>query len=127
MFICKNCGSCCSLVPVLDWQLKRIQKQLLLLPITEQERLKNQKRPRFMCPLRDIEKQRCAVHDVRPTVCKHQGLYEGLPCPHNKIKLKSKEDGFRKMLEENGPDEKLAGVLGIQINWPQLLPVGDAE
>lgn len=83
----------------------------------ERSRLKNQKRDKFTCPLRDIEKKRCSVYGVRPKVCQLFGHVAQLRCSHNlnaPVMAKASES-----MELKGISEAV-GVLGMDIGWKEL-------
>lgn len=83
----------------------------------QRERLKNQKRDRLTCPLRDIEKKRCSVYSVRPKICELYGYVEGLRCPNNpESPLISRAVANFELRGIQGA----VGVLGVDIGWKQL-------
>lgn len=106
----------------MDWQLKEIKNEISKMDKSEIKRLRKQKRKRLSCPLRDIEKKCCSVYSVRPLVCRQQGFFVGLPCPHNpKYPLASKRDGWAEIEANEKPGEILAGILGVNIGWNELV------
>ena len=101
-FQCRNCGQCCGPVPFTPEDKDRIKNYLMQADIDELARMAKQKRPLPTCQFRDIEKKDCFIHPVRPEICKMQGYYEGLPCPHQPhFATRSREEG-RKRLREAG-------------------------
>lgn len=117
-FECKNCGSCCGALPLMDWQLAKIIEALRKLPPKQLNRIKRQKRPGLTCPLRDMEKKRCAVYESRPLLCQRYGHVEGLQCPNNSTNFLL--PGLPEFMNDQKPGEQIAGVLGAMIGWPQL-------
>ena len=97
-FQCRNCGECCGPVPFSQSDIIRINAYLHEQGKEEFERMKSQKRPPLTCQFRDIEKRRCFIHPVRPEICRMQGYYEGLPCPHQPhFATKSREEGCKRL------------------------------
>lgn len=120
VFVCQNCGECCGPIPVSRKELDRIRATINRMSREEKERLKNQKRGRLTCPLRDIERRRCAVYEVRPQVCRMQGFAEQLRCPYNpNTPVMTKEAEY---LQLKGIGEAV-GVLGLDVGWNELLEV----
>lgn len=117
MFICQNCGDCCGPIPVSKDELHDIIEAIRHMSPEERSRLKNQKRDKFTCPLRDIEKKRCSVYGVRPKVCQLFGQVERLRCPHNLgASVMSK---VQESMELKGIREPV-GVLGMDIGWKEI-------
>ena len=89
----------------------------------EVSRLQNQKRGFSTCPLRDTENNRCSVYEARPQICKMQGLYDGMTCPHNPgVATKSREEGCRVLLNAGHPyGVELHGLLAFNLGWDEIL------
>jgi Fe-S-cluster containining protein len=105
----------------MNWELKKIQKELLKLPEEERERLRGQECAFLTCPLRDVENKKCVVYNARPSICRMQGTYEGLSCPHNKeVKLKSRQKGHKKLQQYFKKGEYCVGILGITLSFEDI-------
>lgn len=121
-FTCQNCGECCGPILVTDDEWRLIRRAIKHMPQDERIRLKEQERPSLTCPLRDMENSRCSVYEARPHICRMQGEYDGLPCPHQPEKaIKTKKEGFAYLDRHNGKDLTMAGILRITHGWDELL------
>ena len=98
-FQCRNCGQCCGPVPFSRYDKAIIINYLINnLGIDYLEKLKSQKREPLTCEYRDIEAKKCAIYPVRTEICRMQGYYEGLPCPHQpQFATKSREEGHKRL------------------------------
>jgi len=97
-FQCRNCGQCCGPVPFAGTDRVRIEEYLIHQGLEELERIKSQKRPPLTCQFRDMEKKNCFIYPVRPEICKMQGYYIGLECPHQpQFATKGKEEGHKRL------------------------------
>jgi len=116
-FQCINCGKCCGAIPVSIEDLEAIRQAVKKMKPKERKRLRRQKRPELVCPLRDVEKMRCAVYESRPLLCRMFGHYVGLTCPHNRdVAVWSDEAGHEKV-----KGYVPVGVLAQNIGWKELL------
>jgi len=122
IFTCRNCGECCGPIPVTDEEWRLIRRAIKHMPQNERMRLKGQERPFLTCPLRDMENNRCSAYDARPLICRMQGEYEGLPCPHQPEKaVKTKRDGYSAIKQYHGDNPVMLGILAITHGWNELL------
>ncbi len=97
-FQCRNCGECCGPIPFTPKDKERIIDFLVQTDTAEIARVRNQKRPPLTCQFRDMEKKNCFIHPVRPEICKMQGYYIGLECPHQpQFATKGKEEGHKRL------------------------------
>lgn len=78
---CQGCrGLCCGPVPVTEIELKTIRKKVKAMPVKVRSELENQQRHFGTCLFYDMEKDRCGIHAVRPSVCRAFGHYSNLVC-----------------------------------------------
>ncbi len=99
-FQCRNCGQCCGLMYFPPTDKKRINHYLKTeVSEAEYERVMSQMRGPLTCKYRDKEKKKCLIYPVRPEICKMQGHYEGLSCPHQpQFATKSRKEGHDRLL-----------------------------
>lgn len=120
-FFCLNCGECCGLIPVTEDDWQKIRKAVAGMPESERERLQNQPRGPLTCPFRDEEKTRCSVYDVRPLICRMQGLYIGLECPQNPQAATGTLEAGRARLNKH-IKSPIIGILGVDLGWSWAMP-----
>ncbi len=121
-FACQNCGACCGPVPVEDHEWRMIRRAVRNMSHDERERLKRQKREPLTCPLRDVEKKCCSVYEARPSICRMQGLYEGLPCPHQPLYAQQKDHNrIVRLIGGKGKIPDVVGILAIDLGWEELM------
>jgi len=116
-FNCDRCGQCCG--PI-HWGLSEdiIIREFLkenkreYIKWNEDDYINNELR----CPYYNREKNICTIYQVRPLICRLQGVVKELPCPNkipNKILPRQTTDEmwriFRK-LEKELDDEKNNGM-----------------
>lgn len=97
---CDQCGARCTAgVPMLRVEFAAIQKYLESTAGADARRVERQnKRVPYpgtdpevdgvfyqACRFRDVERGRCSIYPVRPTVCRLFGHVEWLPCPIQKV------------------------------------------
>jgi Fe-S-cluster containining protein len=86
-------------VPFTKYDRARITKYLIELGLEYLEKLQGQKRELLTCQYRDIENKKCAIHPVRPEICRMQGYYKGLECPHQpQFANKTREEGMKRLI-----------------------------
>lgn len=62
------------------------------------------------------------MYEDRPFICRMFGHYEGLKCPNNpKAAVSSDKIARLEFRSYMRPGQYLAGTLGIDIGWPELL------
>ena len=100
-FDCKHCHQCEG--PIVWFEpeeimmrdyLKKHNMKYLKWSKEQFERNKNK------CPY--LKKGRCSIYEVRPIVCRLQGVVPDLPCKHNKNVMMSKEDIVKVKKEMDG-------------------------
>ena len=75
---CTNCGSCCTLVPANDAEIKAIRKYISTRK--EVRDLAVRQSCITYCLFRDMQKRRCAIYQVRPMLCRLMGVCTGMEC-----------------------------------------------
>ena len=83
-FDCKRCGYCCGpvnwLLPedliIREWMKNNNMEYVKW---GTQDFIGND----FRCPYYDWENKLCKIYEVRPLICRLQGMTERLPCPNN--------------------------------------------
>jgi len=100
VFQCRNCGACCGPVPFTRYDRAKIITYLITrFGIDYLEKLHSQEREPLTCEYRDIEARKCAIHPVRPEICRMMGFYKGLECPHQpQFAMKSRDEGKKRLL-----------------------------
>jgi len=88
---CDECGTRCTAgVPMTAWEYRAIEAELARLPkeevaavLAQEKRLPipGTEETYLACPFRDVERRRCLIYPVRPTICRLFGHVEWLPCP----------------------------------------------
>lgn len=92
---CDACGIRCTAgVPMQEWEFEAIEAELASLPPAEVARVLSQEKRQPIpgadafytaCRFRDVERGRCLIYRVRPTICRLFGHVEWLPCPIGKV------------------------------------------
>ena len=76
---CRNCGSCCGLIPADDREIKAIRTWLAknpdVYPLIGPD-------SGIICPFRDDKQARCLIYRVRPLICRLYGVISGMECQH---------------------------------------------
>jgi hypothetical protein len=121
-FTCQNCGRCCGIIPVNSDELRMIRRAVRQFSQEEVARLQNQKRESSTCPLRDVENNRCSVYEARPQICRMQGLYVGMSCPHNpSAATRSREEGYKALRDTRHTEGWQFGLLAFNLGWDEIL------
>ena len=73
---CKNCGSCCGVIPATRQELKDIEEYVHIhKPVLQKNK------DIATCPFLNADKM-CAIYPVRPLICRLTGVAERLDCAH---------------------------------------------
>ena len=76
---CRNCGSCCGVIPADEGEIKAIRTWLAKNPdVYPLIRLASG----ITCPFRDDKQARCLIYPVRPLICRLYGVISGMECKH---------------------------------------------
>lgn len=108
-FECKHCQQCSN--PIMWFKAEQInindylqKHHLCFLTLSEEEFQQNQ----MKCPY--LQNNRCAIYQVRPIVCRLQGVIPELTCPFNEKVLLSKEQYHRIVSEFNLLNRDICGI-----------------
>ena len=78
---CNDCkGLCCGPVPVTKQELKDIKNKIRWMPLEYRLGLQNQHRYFGTCIFYDLDKDKCGIYLVRPSICRAFGHYHNLIC-----------------------------------------------
>lgn len=78
---CNECkGLCCGPVPVTKQELLNIKREIRRKPFKYRSELENQHRYFGTCIFYDLDKNKCGIYSVRPSICKAFGHYNNLIC-----------------------------------------------
>lgn len=76
---CINCGACCGAIPASYAEIRQIREYLRGNAAARSLAVR-QSGDRFKCPFRDDENKKCAIHSVRPIICRLLGVSQGMIC-----------------------------------------------
>jgi len=77
---CQNCGECCGVILATNAEIVTIKHYISKMPNKYRQILKRQKKGMLSCCYRDDTRKRCAIHEVRPEICRAYGHLESLHC-----------------------------------------------
>lgn len=90
---CKGlCADACGPIDMHPWERLQIRRAGVRLPSNEAQRLEQfrDEANHYTCPALS-EDERCTVYEVRPTICRLWGTFDGLRCPYNCRVLNGRE------------------------------------
>ena len=115
-FICKQCGECCGVLPLMKNQLELLKSAIKTMSKGEIDKLKRQSRDQLTCILLNTETKRCSVYHFRPLVCRQYGQIRELQCPNNR----GLNPRSGKMQTEKIIKSTFVGILSEDIRWKEL-------
>lgn len=78
---CAGCkGLCCGPVPITQRELQNIKDHIIRVSRSYRAGLKSQTRYFGTCIFYDLDKDKCGIYLVRPSICRAFGNYKNLTC-----------------------------------------------